>query len=101
MMEEAKAAYERSLELDPCDPWTHLYLGNWYYEMNQQRNAVESFKSAARSMPDSAITFVCLADAYAALGFDALATENYRHAIEVDPDDKTAKRNWQRWQKKV
>lgn len=28
--EEARTAYERSLELDPTDPFTHFYLGNWY-----------------------------------------------------------------------
>jgi tetratricopeptide (TPR) repeat protein len=98
MMEEARVAYERSLELDPCDPWTYLYLGNWHYSMKQHREAAEYFKHAARLMPDAAIAFICLADSYAALGFDSLATENYRHAIEIEPNDKAAKRNWRRWQ---
>ncbi|MFN7139271.1 MAG: tetratricopeptide repeat protein [Limisphaerales bacterium] len=99
LMEEAKVAYERSLELDPFDPWTHLYLGNWYFTMDQYREAVECFNCAARLMPQIAIAFVSLGHAYAALGFDALATQNYRHALDVDPDDKTAKRNWQRWKR--
>ena len=101
LMEEAKAAYERSLELDPCDPWTYLFLGNWYYTMDRHREAVESFKCAARLRPDISIAFVGLADAYAALGFDALATENYRHAVDVDPTDTTAKRNWRRWTRNI
>ena len=98
LREEAKSALDRSLELEPSDPWTHLYLGNWHYRIDN-REAVKCFKRAVLLMPNDAIGFVCLGDAYAALGFDALATENYRHALDMAPDDKIAKRNWQRWLK--
>ena len=97
-MEAAKAAYERSLELDPCDPWTHLYLGNWHYTADENREAAKCFEYAAHLLSEIPVAFWCLGDAYAALGFDALATEHYRRALDMDPSDETARKRWQNWQ---
>jgi tetratricopeptide (TPR) repeat protein len=58
---------------------------------------VEHFRYAARLLPNISVAFWALGDAYASLGFDALATENYQHAIRVDPNDKVAKRKWKEW----
>lgn len=99
LMDESKAAYERSLELDPCDPWTHLYLGNWHYTLDQYEDAIECWNYAARLLPDKAIPFCCLGDAYNALGHEKTAAENYQRALEIEPDDDTAKKRWRRWQK--
>src|SRR5437016_841483 len=70
MKKKAKSAYERSLELDPCDPWTRLYIGNWHYSVDEDRKTVEYFEQAARLLPNIAAPFWALGDAYAALGVD-------------------------------
>lgn len=99
MESEAKAAYERALELDPCDPWTLLYFGNWHYWVDEDRKAVEYYKRAGQLLPSTAAPFWALGDAYAALGLDSLATESYQRALSVEPEDKWSKRKWLRWRK--
>jgi tetratricopeptide (TPR) repeat protein len=95
----AKASYDRALQLDPADPWTHLFIGNWHSARREHRKALEHFKYAARYVPHLPVQFWALGDAYAALGIDGLATENYQHALKLDPNDKAAKKRWDRWVK--
>lgn len=63
-MATAKAAYDVSLRLDPCDPFTHLYVGNWHYQQGELGEAVECFEYAAGLRPDLAVCYWCLADMY-------------------------------------
>ncbi|HEY5915083.1 MAG TPA: tetratricopeptide repeat protein [Verrucomicrobiae bacterium] len=94
---KAKTAYDRSLDLNPADPWTHLFVGNWHYAAGEYREALEHFRYAAQYVPQIPAQFWALGDAYAALGIDGLATESYQHALELDPDDKMAKKKWRKW----
>src|SRR5207249_7165903 len=96
-MGKAKAAYERALQLDPTDPWTHLFVGNWHMAADEYREALEHFKHSAQYVPQIPVQFWALGDAYAALGIDALATENYQHALKLDPNDKAARKSWEKW----
>jgi tetratricopeptide (TPR) repeat protein len=96
-MTEARAAYERSLELDPSDPWTHLLLGNWYFAQRDEGAAVDWFSRAAALMPDDATPFWCLAEVYEHQGRFDLADENYRRAAEIDPANKSARRKLRSW----
>lgn len=57
-----------SLRLNPKDPFTHLYLGNWHYAQADYAAAIKEFRHAARLMPNQAVSFWCLADAYAGQG---------------------------------
>lgn len=94
---DARAAYDKALELDYTDPWTHLFVGNWHYAAGQYRKALGHFKFAAQYVPQIPVQFWALGDAYAALGIDCLATESYQRALELDPADKMAKKKWKRW----
>ena len=96
-MEEARVAYERSLALEPSDPWSHLYLGNWHYTGEDFLAAVERFARAAELMPDRAVAFWCLANAKEGLGHSDLADANYRKAVEVEPTDNGARRRLREW----
>ena len=98
---EEKAAYEKSLELNPSDPWTHLYLGNWYYSQNDFTSALERFANAATLMPDSAVPFLCLAEAYEKQGRTELADLHYRRGVEVEPSNKRARAKLKAWRERT
>jgi tetratricopeptide (TPR) repeat protein len=95
--EEAREAWEEALRLDPCDPWTHLYLGNYDYAQGDYPAAIERFRYAADLMPDGPAPFWCLADVFAAQGQPERAEAYYRKAIEIAPDDRQATRIYRNW----
>jgi Tfp pilus assembly protein PilF len=99
-MAEAKAAFEKTLELNPSDPWTYLYLGNWYYFHNDLSNALERFAHAARLMPDCAVPYWCLAEAYEKQGQAKLADAHYRKAVETEPSNKLARTKLKAWRER-
>jgi tetratricopeptide (TPR) repeat protein len=96
-LDEAEAAYRRSLELMPEDPWTHLYLGNLHYARQQYEQALSEFVLGRNLAPDLGISYVCIADAYACLGRSVMAGKYYRKAVSVDPHDETVQKNLRRW----
>src|SRR5262245_39225376 len=75
---ESRAAFERSLELAPDDPWTHLYLGNWCYFRDRLNEALRWFRRAAKLLPDHPIAYACQGDIYRRQGRDDLAEEAFR-----------------------
>ncbi len=95
--EEARAAFERSLELDPKDAFTHLYLGNWFYASRNYSEALVRFQNAAELMPDQAVAFWCVGDAYRAQGIYHMAQQSYETAVRIAPDDKKARENLAGW----
>jgi hypothetical protein len=99
-MTEAKAAFERALELDPSDLWTHLFLGNWYFAEHDYSSAIEWFRRAAELMPDDATPYWCQAEAYERLGNLELADVRYRRAVEVDPTNQRARRKLKAWRER-
>jgi tetratricopeptide (TPR) repeat protein len=97
MGEQARLAWEKSLRLDPCDPWTHLFLGNWYFERGDYLPAIERFGYAQMLLPDCCTPYICLADSFEKQGLWDLAEENYVRAVEVEPEDETAQWNLKAW----
>jgi hypothetical protein len=97
---EAREAFERSLALDPSDPWTHLYLGDCHCIEDDHLAAIERFSDAARLMPDRSPAFWCLANAHEAVGQFEMADANYRKAVEVEPADRYARRKLREWQER-
>ena len=95
--EEARAAYERALALNPNDPFTHLYLGNWFWAAGQRRKALERFEHAATLLPDEGVVYWTQGDIYQALGRYELAESAFKKAVQVDPDDMTAQRKLAEW----
>src|SRR5690242_6168873 len=61
---QEKAALDLSLELNPRDRFTHLYLGHWYYCERQYEPALEHFEQARDLMPDEATAFWCMAGVF-------------------------------------
>jgi Flp pilus assembly protein TadD len=96
-MDEARAAYERALALDPGDPFTHLYLGNWFWFNGQRGEALKRFEHAAELLPDEAVVYWCQGDVYRAMGRLELAEAAYKKACRVDPEDEQARRKLFGW----
>lgn len=40
---KARGAYDKALELDSTDPWTHLFVGNWHFAAGAYRKALDHF----------------------------------------------------------
>ena len=97
---EAQDAWERSLKADPCDPFTHLYLGNLFYKGEDLDAALERFGYAAMLDPDTPAPLWCQADVYEAQGRQELAEEYHRRAVELDPDDEQAVRLMEEWRER-
>src|SRR5687767_14772066 len=78
--EEAREAFERSLELDPDNAFSHLYLGNWFYGKRLYPDALARFRRAAELLPDEAVAHWCIGDVYHAEGRFDLAQSAYQTA---------------------
>jgi len=50
------------------------------------------FKNAAELMPDQAVAFWCVRDAYRAQGIYHLAQKSYETAVHVTPDNEQARK---------
>lgn len=96
-MEEARRAFERSLELDPQDGFTHLYLGNWFYASEMNSEALAQFQQAAELLPDQAVAHWCQGDVYQSQGRFDLAQHAYETAVKVAPDDELAREKLTAW----
>ena len=95
--DKAREAYERSIALDPNDPWTHLFLGNWFFRHDMLRDALKRFNHAAELLPDEAIAYTCQGDAYRALGLNDQAELAYEMAVRVAPNDQQVKQRLSEW----
>jgi predicted Zn-dependent protease len=95
---EAKEALEKAVALAPRNPWTNLYLGNWYFGRDIYSGAVKYFARAIKFLPDRAVAYWCLAEAYGADGELSLADKYFQLAVEVEPSDKLAKNKLKTWQ---
>jgi tetratricopeptide (TPR) repeat protein len=101
MTVDAKSAFEKSLVLDPRDPWSNLYLGKCHYVTMQLPDAVKCYARAAELMPDRSAAWWCLAEAYEKDRKDELADMHYRKAVEAEPSDKVARRKLTAWRQRL
>ncbi|MDW7990603.1 MAG: tetratricopeptide repeat protein [Anaerolineae bacterium] len=85
--DEAMAAYQRAVELDPklAPPWNGL--GNVYSDLGQYEEAMAAYRRAIELDPKEAGFWNNLGNAYSDLGRHEEAIEAYRQAIELDPKD--------------
>ncbi len=95
--EEARTAYERSLELDPKDAFTHLFLGISFSSSKMYPEALARFHNAIVLMPDQAVAYWCMGDNYRAQGIYHLAQKFYETAVRVAPDDEQAREKLAGW----
>jgi tetratricopeptide (TPR) repeat protein len=89
--------FDRALIVDPRDPWTHLFFGNFHYTRGKYRKAIKHFKFGAKLLKNESCAYWCLGDAYDALGDFARAESMYKKGVAVDPSNEDAKRRLDRW----
>ena len=100
-VEEARDAFEKSLAIDPNDPWNYLYMGHCYDAQGDLLVAIDQFSRAAELMPGQSIAYLCLGDAHAALGQVELADSSFRRAIEVEPTNKLTRGRLRSWEERL
>jgi adenylate cyclase len=86
--EEAVRSFERSIRIDPIDPFLHLTftgIGYSYIELRRFDEAIAAGKKALRQTPSFSVACRCLASAFAHLGHDAEAREAAARLLEADP----------------
>ncbi|MEM6820417.1 MAG: tetratricopeptide repeat protein [Verrucomicrobiota bacterium] len=97
---EARTFFVKSLELDPSDLWTNLYLGNSYFREGDYPRSLEYFDTARSLDSKVAMPLVCQADTFHKLGEDEKADCLYKKAVNTDPECNVARRNLERWQQR-
>jgi len=83
-VEEAKAAYERALEIDPGHAEAHINLGRILHEQRAPAAAEKHYRAALEIDPHHPIAAFNLGVALEDLGRTADAIAAYERAIEID-----------------
>jgi tetratricopeptide (TPR) repeat protein len=83
--DEAIAAYQRAIELDPKYAHPHNGLGNVYRDLGRHDDAIAAFQRAIELDPKLAAPHHGLGNLYSDLGRHDEAIAAYQHAIELDP----------------
>lgn len=85
--QQAFRAYKTALSLDPADPESHFYLGEFLRAMGRTRWAIEEFLEAARLAPTRAYYFLRLGEACLAVGQLPESVRWLRQAVSIDGTD--------------
>ena len=83
--DEAVAAYERALALNPAWPDTHMNLGALQLQRNNPRLALRHFENYARLQPRSAKAHYSVGVARLMSGEFARASDDFKHALAIQP----------------
>ncbi len=92
-LQEARAIYERALEIDPGLAVTWNNLGVAHAALGSHRRAVKAYRQALRTSPNYAMAHYNLGSAYDAMGRYNKAIRSYQRAIELDPGLLSVKNN--------
>lgn len=86
-IDEAVECYNRLLEIEPENSQIYYELGHIYLDKNEMMNAANAFKLALKYDKNNAFIYNSLAYAYVQLGLVDEAIENYKNAININPDN--------------
>jgi len=82
----------KALRLEPNNPQTHYTLGNVYFTIGKNREAIKEYKRSIE-LNDSAPARIYLALLYSQLGQKAQAIEQYEAALKISPQNIVALNN--------
>jgi len=91
--EEARTAYERTIELDPDHADAHVNLGRLLHEEGAPAAAEQHYRRALDADPEHPTAAFNLGVALEDLGRLRDAREAYEHALALDPDNADAHYN--------
>lgn len=83
---EAKASYQRAIELDNQDWVLHSNFGLLLLEAGDPAGAAEQFHFVLQRIPDDYLSYNNLGLAFVQLGKPERAVESYRHALRIKPE---------------
>lgn len=92
-IEQAKDAYERTLQLDPNHADAHVNLGRLLHEEGATAAAEQHYRAATEAAPEHDTAAFNLGVALEDLGRTDDAIQAYAAAIELDPDNADAHYN--------
>jgi len=81
----------------PADPWNAMYLGSCYYELHDYAEALKWFENAEQIDGGSATAVGLQGDVYQAIGYTDRTRDLYQRALQIDPSDELAIKNWERF----
>lgn len=92
-LEEAIAAYERAIALDPAHADAHVNLGRLRHEQRAPLAAEKHYRAALKADPDHATAAFNLGVALEDLGRNGDAIAAYERALKTDPENADAHYN--------
>ena len=95
--EGAATLLERDIIDHPLDAWSRMFLGSCHMELKHFPTALEHFRAAELLAPDNSTPIGCQGDVLCAAGHWEKAGEFYRQALELNPNDELAIKNWNWW----
>ena len=96
---EAMPILREAILVSPHDPWNVMYLGSCFYELREYSNALRCFQRAEQLDPMNSTPLGLQADATHSLGDAATAKRLYERALDLNPEDELAIKNWNRYTK--
>lgn len=84
--EQAVAAFQESIRLQPGYSGTWCLLGRAYQELRRDQEAVAAFKEALRLKPDLAPAWLGLGISYGDLGRFGEAAAAFQESVRLEPD---------------
>jgi tetratricopeptide (TPR) repeat protein len=84
--EEAAKSFQKQLEVNPLDDYTHGNLGSMYCEQNKYAEAVPELETAISLKPDNPNLRVSLGQAYLNLNQPDKAVAAFDKAVEMAPN---------------
>ncbi len=91
--DDALAAYQQAIKLDPRHPVYHNSLGDLYALLERDEEAVATYRQAVALNPDYTLAYNSLAGVYSRLGRDEEALAAYQRVIALTPDNAWAYNN--------
>ena len=88
--DEALAAYERSLEIDPASPGGRVKLGKAYFSSNRVEEALAQYERAVVERPEDNQAYLALTEGHLASGQWARAAAAAERAIDLGTSDSRA-----------
>ncbi|MCI0411512.1 protein kinase [bacterium] len=82
MIEDAREACSKAVQLDPYDPFATWISGRLLYRMNQYEESAERFRKTIELLPDFYTAYADLSQAYENMGMHEIAIETRKKTIE-------------------
>ncbi|WP_139240662.1 tetratricopeptide repeat protein, partial [Geitlerinema sp. PCC 9228] len=88
--EQAIAAYQQALEIDPNSAYAYFNLGLVYSNQGNYEQAIAAYQQGLEIDPNDASAYIGLGNAYSNQGKYEQAIAAYQQALEIDPNDANA-----------